>query len=437
MTTNTTTPHPARNTLSRTPNRPARPLQGLLPGLLGGVLAWSAGGAHAQQLEVVATGLNRPCDMTVDPEGRLLVVEQDGLVRVIEADGTLLEKPFIEVDRSNFTDHTSNWERGLLGIALAPDYADSGVFYLYYSDKEGDTVTSRFTASTPTSADWSSEEVLLEIDQPYGNHNGGSLRFGPDGMLYIGPGDGGAANDPKNAGQRLDTHLGKLLRIDVSGVPDKGKPYAVPADNPFVDDEGALPEIWSYGLRNPWRFEFDSLGRLWIADVGQNRYEYVHVQPAGSGGGENYGWKLMEGTGEFKAGRDPADDPARLDRTAHIDRGLEPPVFEYRHHPNASITGGYFYEGDAYPWLRGRYFCADFMSGRFWSFRPRTRTHEGKEGTVEYTYADDIVEHTQAIAASFGGSGPSLAISSFGISPDGQTIYVLDHKAGRVLRFAE
>ena len=121
MTTNTTTPHPARNTLSRTPNRPARPLQGLLPGLLGGVLAWSAGGAHAQQLEVVATGLNRPCDMTVDPEGRLLVVEQDGLVRVIEADGTLLEKPFIEVDRSNFTDHTSNWERGLLGIALAPD----------------------------------------------------------------------------------------------------------------------------------------------------------------------------------------------------------------------------------------------------------------------------------------------------------------------------
>lgn len=392
---------------------------------------------HAQQLEVVAEGLNRPCDMTIDPEGRLLVVEQDGLVRVIEADGTLRESPFIEVDRSNFTDHTSNWERGLLGIALAPDYADSREFFLYYSDKEGDTVTSRFTASTPTSADWGTEEPLLEIEQPFGNHNGGCIRFGPDGMLYIGPGDGGKANDTLNAGQRLDTHLGKLLRIDVMGEPDPGMPYAIPDDNPFVGDSDALPEIWSFGLRNPWKFGFDSMGRLWIADVGQNRFEYVHVQPAGSEGGENYGWKIMEGAGEFRPGRKKKDDPDRLDRAEHIERGLQPPVFEYRHHPIASITGGYFYEGEKYPWLRGRYFCADFMSGRFWSFRPRTRTHNGATGSTDYIYADDIVEHTDAIKASFGGKGPGLAISSFGISNDGETIYVLDHKAGRVLRFAE
>ena len=390
--------------------------------------------AQAQTLETVAEGLNRPCDMTVDPDGRLLVVEQDGLVRVIETDGTLRDSPFIEVDRSNFTDHTSNWERGLLGIALDPGYSENRRFYLYYSDKDGDTVTSRFTASGDTSADWSTEEVLLEIDQPFGNHNGGCLRFGPDGMLYIGPGNGGAANDPRGYGQNLDTHLGKLLRIDVTGEPDPGMPYAIPDDNPFVGRADAKPEIWAYGLRNPWKFEFDSTGRLWIADVGQNRYEYVHVQKAGSEGGENYGWNIMEGLGEFKAGRKKEEDPDRLDRTAHLGRGLEPPVFEYRHHPIASITGGYFYEGDQYPWLRGRYFCADFMSGRFWSFRPRERT--GPDGTT-YFAADDIVEHTDDVKASFGGKGVDLAMSSFGISPDGQTVYVLDHKAGRVLRFVD
>jgi glucose/arabinose dehydrogenase len=398
------------------------------------LVALAAPLAHAQTLEVVAEGLNRPCDMTVDPAGRLLVVEQDGLVRVIEPDGTLRESPFIEVDRSNFTDHTSNWERGLLGIALDPGYSENRRFYLYYSDKDGDTVTSRFTASGDTSADWSTEEVLLEIDQPFGNHNGGCLRFGPDGMLYIGPGDGGAANDPRDYGQSLGTHLGKLLRIDVTGEPDPGMPYAIPDDNPFVGRDDAKPEIWAFGLRNPWKFAFDSTGRLWIADVGQNRFEYVHVQKAGSEGGENYGWNIMEGLGEFKAGRKKADDPDRLDRVAHLERGLEPPVFEYRHHPIASITGGYFYEGEKYPWLRGRYFCADFMSGRFWSFRPRERTAE--DGRT-YLAADDIAEHTDAVKASFGGNGPDLAMSGFGISPDGQTIYVLDHKAGRVLRFAE
>lgn len=392
-----------------------------------GVFAPDAG---AQRLEEWVTGLDRPCDIAFDHEGRAFVVQQSGAVRVIEPDGTLLDAPFITADPSNFTDHTSNWERGLLGMAFDPGYAENSRFYLYYTDKTGATVTSRFTANSATSAEWDSVEVLLSIDQPFGNHNGGCLRFGPDGMLYIGPGDGGKANDTLNAGQRLDTLLGKLLRIDVTGEPDKGLPYAIPPSNPFAaPDDNARDEIWAFGLRNPWKFEFDATGRLWIADVGQNRFEYVHAQPADSKGGENYGWKIMEGLGEFKPGRKKSEDPDRLDRSEHIERGLQPPVFEYRHHPIGSITGGFFYSGDAYPWLRGRYICADFMSGRVWSFRPHTR-----DGVLT---ADDIAEHTDAIKATFGGKGPEIAISSFGLTPDKQTLLVLDHKTGRVLRFAE
>jgi glucose/arabinose dehydrogenase len=385
---------------------------------------------HAQTLEVYATGLTKPVDMVADPTSpaRFLVVEQDGLVRVVE-NGVLLDEPFIAVDRGDFTDRKSNWERGLLGIALDPGYAENRRFYLYYTDKEGATVTSRFTAASPTSADWGTEEVLLRIDQPFGNHNGGCIRFGPDGMLYIGPGDGGSANDPQGYAQKLDTLLGKLLRIDVTGEPDEGLAYAIPDDNPFVGTEGARPEIWAYGLRNPWRFEFDSKGRLWIADVGQNRFEYVHLQPEGSKGGENYGWNTMEGFGEFKPGRNQAEDPKRLPPSRHLERGLMPPVFEYRHHPVGSITGGFFYEGDKLPWLKGRYICADYMSGRTWSFIVRQR---GEAWT-----ADDIVEHTASVSQSFGGNGASLAISSFGRDLSGNALFILDHNAGRILRFAD
>ena len=385
--------------------------------------------ANAQQLEPWVTGLDRPVDIAFDHEGRALVVEQTGAVRMI-VDGVLLDAPFIEADKSNFTDHRSNWERGMLGIALDPGYAENQKFYLYYTDKDGSTITSRFTAASPTSADWDTQEIILKIKQPYGNHNGGCIRFGPDGMLYIGPGDGGAGNDPHGNGQSLKTMLGKLLRIDVTGEPDEGLAYAIPAGNPYqADDDDARDEIWAYGLRNPWKFEFDSKGRLWIADVGQNRFEYVHLQPADSTGGENYGWNIMEGLGEFRPGRNKREDPPRLDRAEHTNRGLQSPVFEYRHHPIGSITGGFFYEGDSYPWLRGRYICADFMSGRVWSFRVRTR-----DGI---TAADDIAEHTDAVKSTFGGKGSGMTISGFGLSPDGQTLYVLDHKSGRVLRFME
>ncbi|MBZ0173265.1 MAG: PQQ-dependent sugar dehydrogenase, partial [Phycisphaerales bacterium] len=251
-------------------------------------LALLAAPAHAQRLEAWITGLDKPCDMAFDPtdDTRLFVVEQTGRVRIVE-DGTLLDTPLIEADRDNFSTPRSNWERGLLGIAIDPHFADTKRFYLYYTDKNGATVLSRFTAASATAAEWSTEQVLLRVEQPFGNHNGGCIRFGPDGMLYIGPGDGGSANDPHGAGQRLDTLLGKLLRLDVTAEPDEGLAYAIPKDNPFVGTENARPEIWALGLRNPWRFEFDSAGRLWIADVGQNRYEEVHLQPADSTGGEN------------------------------------------------------------------------------------------------------------------------------------------------------
>ena len=384
----------------------------------------------AQRLVEWVSGLDKPVDITQDPtdDSRWFVLEQTrGAVRVIE-DGELLETPLIEVDKSDFA--TRNWEQGLLGIALSPDYAESREFYLYYTQGDGATVLSRFTASGPRSADWGTEVELLRIEQPWGNHNGGCIRFGPDGYLYLGPGDGGAANDPRGNGQNPHTLLGTLLRIDVTGEPDPGLPYAIPDDNPFADGEDGAPEVWAYGMRNAWRFEFDSRGRLWIADVGQNRFEYVHVQPAGMGG-LNYGWNEVEGNGAFKpgraVGRRGSPNPPRLSRAEMLDRGYEPAAFEYEHHPTASITGGYFYEGEKLDWLRSRYICADFMSGRAWTFRVR----EMPSGRYR---ADDVIEISDQIAATFGGD-PSMAISSFGRSNDGEELLVLDLKGGRVLKF--
>ncbi len=390
-----------------------------------GVSILLAPAARAQQAQAwIEGGLDRPLDFVADPTDheRFYVVEQTGRIRVIEG-GELLDEPFFEVDRSDFT--TDNWEQGLLGMALDPGFAGNKRFYVNYSGKDGRTVVSRFTADTPHHAPESSEEVLLEVAQPWGNHNGGCLRFGPDGMLYIGLGDGGSANDPRGAGQSLDTLLGKLLRIDVTGEPDEGLAYAVPDDNPFLEISDARGEIWAYGLRNPWRFEFDSDGRLWIADVGQNRFEWVHAQKASSKGGENYGWNVMEGKGRFKPGRARFQDPPRLDASAFKERGIQTPVFEYRHHPVASITGGYFYEGASVARLKNRYVVADFMSGRIWSFK-----------LGDDWQADDVVEHTAAFAQTFGGNGPELAISSFGRDMDGE-LYILDHKAGRVLKIVE
>lgn len=363
-------------------------------------------------LELVASGLTKPVDFVCDPNNpsRFYIVEQVGAIRVIE-NGELIDEPFFEVDSSDFTDR--GWEQGLLGMALDPGYADNGRFYVNFTGKDGSTRIMRYTAQSPRHADAATGELILRIAQPYANHNGGCVRFGPDGMLYIGTGDGGLANDPGGRAQDLSSLLGKMLRIDVTSEPPGGQAYGIPRDNPFLSRAGARAEIWALGLRNPWKFCFDSTGRLWIADVGQNAYEEVDVQRAGSHGGENYGWNYQEG---------PEDFEQRVHPKGGVPGGLTAPVFWYKHHPTASISGGYLYEGETIDSLDGLYLCADFMSGRMWTVAVDER---GTAGTG--------TEVTDRYRAGFGGKGMDLAISGFGRDNDGE-LYILDHKAGRVLK---
>jgi glucose/arabinose dehydrogenase len=301
-------------------------------------------------LEEVTGGLEMPVFATHagDGSGRLFVLEKGGSIRVIDASG-LLPQPFLNI-RARVG--SSGSEQGLLGLAFHPAFVQNGRFFVYYTDRNGDTVIARFQANTErTAADPASEVVLLTETQPAANHNGGMLAFGPDGMLYAGLGDGGSAGDPWNNGQSLNTLLGKLLRIDV----DNGDTYAVPADNPFVGQGGVRPEIWAYGLRNPWRFSFDrATGDLYIADVGQNQWEEVNYQKANSPGGENYGWKVMEGLHCYGSNS--------CDQT-----GLVLPVAEYDHGQGCSVTGGYVYRGAAQPSLQGAYFYGDYCSGYIWA----------------------------------------------------------------------
>ncbi|CAN5779220.1 PQQ-dependent sugar dehydrogenase [soil metagenome] len=306
------------------------------------------------RLEPVVTGLNQPLDFVnaSDGSGRLFIVEKGGTVRILQ-DGELAAEPFLDIGDKV----TSNSERGLLGRAFAPNYADTGLFYINYTDLNGDTVVAEYKSSDPATADPASETILLTIPQPEPNHNGGDLAFGPDGMLYIGTGDGGGGGDQHGAignGQNLDTLLGKLLRIQVGTEVGAGSSYTVPTDNPFVSTEGARPEIWAYGLRNPWRFSFDAqTGDLYIGDVGQNVYEEIDFQAANSPGGENYGWRVMEGFHCYNANN--------CDQTS-----LTLPVLEYPHSEGNSVTGGYVYRGDALPDLVGQYIYGDFGSGRIW-----------------------------------------------------------------------
>ncbi|MFQ5527607.1 MAG: PQQ-dependent sugar dehydrogenase, partial [Thermoanaerobaculia bacterium] len=254
----------------------------------------STGSVLAQpgiELVEVAAGFDRPLGLVPpgDGSGRLFVVEQGGRIKILDR-GTELAEPFLDLSGSvSCCD-----ERGLLGLAFHPDYASDGLFFVNYTDLAGDTVVSRFSVSSADAnrADTGSETGILSFDQPFGNHNGGHLAFGPDGYLYVSSGDGGSGGDPQNNGQSLDTLLGKILRVDVDG-----SPVAIPPDNPFVNDPNARPEIWAYGLRNPWRFSFDrDTGDLFIGDVGQNAREEIDLQPGSSPGGENYGWRRMEGS---------------------------------------------------------------------------------------------------------------------------------------------
>ncbi len=280
-----------------------------------------------------------------DGSGRLFLVEQPGRVRVL-VDGAEADLPFLDITARV----RSGGERGLLSLAFAPDYAESGLFYTWYTNRDSDTVLSRFSVSDdPDRADPDSEQILLTVPQPQTNHNGGQLQFGPDGYLYLGIGDGGGAGDPLDQGQDPGTLLGSLIRIDVD--PAHGG-YAIPEGNPLVGQSGR-DETWAWGLRNPWRIAFDTLtGDLYIADVGQGSFEEINVQGALDGGGQNYGWNRMEGSNCYQDDCDPT--------------GLVLPVGGYSHAHGCSVTGGVVYRGQAYPDLHGTYLFGDYCSGRVW-----------------------------------------------------------------------
>ncbi len=300
-------------------------------------------------LQEVVSGLTRPVVLTYADDGtdRMFIVEQRGLISVLR-DGKLLDEPYLDL-QDRVTD--SENEQGLLGLAFSPDFAQSGRFYVYYTSEDaGKNTLSRFQADPAADvADPDSEQILLAVDDPYGNHNGGDILFGPDGYLYAGLGDGGAGGDPEDRAQNLDELLGKILRLDVSG--DK---IAIPPDNPFAQG-GGRPEIWVYGVRNPWRFSFDrATGDLWIGDVGQNEIEEIDFLPAGQAGGRNLGWRAYEGSATYADTSHPNVDPVF-------------PILEYHHDQGCSVTGGYVYRGQALPALNGAYFYGDFCSGHVWA----------------------------------------------------------------------
>lgn len=316
----------------------------------------------ALALETVASGLAAPLLLTA-PAGdpRLFIVEQPGRIRVVKG-GALLPTPFLDL-----TDRVeSGGERGLLGLAFHPRYGENGFLYVNYTDRQGATQVVRFRVRPDDAdrADPASARTILSIPQPFSNHNGGHLAFAPDGMLWIGTGDGGSGGDPQNQSQNPNTLLGAMLRIDVDG----GDPYAIPAGNPFAGG-GGRPEIWATGLRNPWRWAFDPpSGNVYIADVGQNRWEEVNVAPL-TQAGVNYGWRLMEGP-------DCYNPASGCNRT-----GLHLPVLSYGRADGCSITGGFVYRGDAVPALRGHYLYGDYCQGWVRSFRYQAGQGGGGQGS--------------------------------------------------------
>jgi len=330
--------------------------------------------ASAYRWTPILSGLDSPVDIQFpnDGTGRMFILEQVGRIRVVK-NGQLLETPFLDI--INQVGSQDN-EQGLLGLAFHPDYKDNGNFYVNYTDKNGNTVIARFHAQGDL-ADPSSETKLLYLRQPFPNHNGGGLVFGPDGYLYIGLGDGGSQGDPSGNGQNINTLLAKLLRIDV----DRGNPYAIPADNPFAKG-GGRPEIWAYGLRNPWRFSFDlPTGNLYIADVGQDLWEEVDVFPFNVGG-LNFGWSYYEGMHPY-AGQPPAGVNFTF------------PVTEYSHAlGGCAIIGGHVYRGAMTEW-QGIYFYGDDCSGLIWGL---IHTNAGWQSQVLFQTAASITTFGQDLS---------------------------------------
>jgi glucose/arabinose dehydrogenase len=380
---------------------------------------------HAQlRVRTQAAGFSQPLAFVQDPTDRAtqFVVQQGGRIRVMRG-ASVLPQDFLDVSAAI----VAGGEQGLLGLAFPPDAATSRRFFLNFTNRAGDTVVARFRRSGDAAlADpssrfdlrWGGANGAAFIAHPFANHNGGNLVFGPDGYLYIGTGDGGSGGDPGNRAQNPQELLGKMLRIDVSVADTNPIGYDVPADNPFIHGVpvAARPEIWSIGLRNPWRYSFDDparggTGALVIADVGQNLWEEIDFEPRGRGG-RNYGWPLREGRHDYDPRRQAAFGP------------LTEPIHDYGHDVGASITGGYVYRGDALPSnYRGRYFYADFISGRVWSLGLSIDAATGE------ARAADLVEHT----AELGGTSALGNISSFGVDGDGE-LYLVSYSSGRVLK---
>lgn len=311
------------------------------------LLIASSSFAQTIAIQGFTTGLTSPVDLENAGDERLFVVEKTGKIKIINPNGTVKPTPFLQLPSSMLS---SGSEQGLLGLAFHPDYATNGYFFVNYTNASGDTVIARYSVSTgnPDVADSTSASIIMTIDQPYSNHNGGTLKFGPDGYLYIGMGDGGSFGDPEKRAQNINSLLGKMLRINVNGT----APYESPSDNPYVGIAGA-DEIWAIGLRNPWKFSFDSeTGDLWIADVGQDEIEEINKVES-TAGGLNYGWDCLEGNAFYETCTGPT--PV-----------FQSPIAQYTHSGTGgcSITGGYVYRGSNYPNFVGKYFFADYCVNR-------------------------------------------------------------------------
>ena len=375
------------------------------------VLAAGAASASAQlTTETVANGIDRPVFVTHagDGSGRLFVIEQEGAIRVIDADGNLLATPFMDIDGTVINGDSGGNEQGLLGLAFHPDYATDGAdgegkFYVNYTGSSGDTRVAEYqvSAGNPNVADTGTARLVMFMDQPFSNHNGGWIGFGPDGYLYVAAGDGGSGNDPGNRASRLNQVMGKIHRIDIDGgddfPADPNQNYEIPSDNPFVGTAGAVESIYHYGLRNPWRTSFDKdTGDMWIADVGQSAREEVNHNE-GNVAGVNYGWRCREGlisTGLSCTGTNWTD-----------------PVYDYtRAGGNCSVTGGYVYRGcelgEAY---QGQYFFGDYCGGIVWTLDPSNG-------------------YTRSTEFNFG-----FGLSSFGEDEDGE-LYITDLFGGTVYK---
>jgi len=339
-------------------------------------------------------GFTRPTAIATpdDGSGRMFVAEQGGTIRIVKG-GVAAKAPALDIaDRLG----SSSGELGLLGIAFPKDFATKRYAYIYFTGAKNASqlYRVRMSATDPDAFDPATLQLILAVDQPYPNHKGGQLAFGPDGYLYVGLGDGGGAGDPGDRAQDLRQLLGKILRLDTESTPD-APGYRIPADNPFVSRAGARPEIWAYGLRNPWRFSFDSeTGDLWIADVGQDQWEEIDFVAAGTKGGLNFGWPLYEGNDYFKATTKQA--------------GYVWPVYAYTHRQGISVTGGYVYRGSRYPAMQGKYVFGDYGSGNIW-----TVTRNG-----------DVFSERLA-------SESFYRISCFGVDGSGE-LWVADHSAGRI-----